>query len=130
MLGALHWGVKRVPLGMLLLASFPSSLCLALIALWTRVRLGNAFIGYMVALAVWMANFVTGFFMGGLLKIHINPLLTLSSYTDRLIAEAQGTVENTPYVDWWWVSKGALVVVSFLIFLSITRRVENLVEAD
>ncbi|MBV9865608.1 MAG: hypothetical protein JO316_09680 [Abitibacteriaceae bacterium] len=130
MLGALHWGVKRLPLGMLLLASIPSALCLALISLWTRLRLGNAFMGYMAALAVWLANLVMTTIETGLGGIVINPLLTMTSYTHRLHAEAAGALETTPFVDWWWVSKIALMVVSAIIFYSVTRRVENLVEAD
>jgi hypothetical protein len=129
MLLLLHFGIKRVPLGMILLAAVPSSICLALVSLWTRVRLGNAFIGYMVALAVWLANLATAG-MAMAFGISINPLLTLTSYTERLQAAAAGALETTAYVDWWWVSKGALLVVSLLIFMSITRRVENLVEGD
>jgi hypothetical protein len=129
MLLTLHFGIERVPLGMLLLACVPSSVCLAVVSLWTRIRFGNAFIGYMVALAAWMANVVTGL-LGSGLGISINPLLTLTSYTERLHAQNAGALETTPYVDWWWVSKVALLVVSGFIFLSITRRVENLVEGD
>jgi hypothetical protein len=130
MLLALHFGIRRVPLGMILLAAIPPSLCLATVSLWTRVRLGNAFIGYTVALAAWLANFFTEGLLGSVLGIHVNPLLTFSSYTDRLNAEAAGAVTTTPYVDWWWVSKAALLVVSVLVFIGITRRVEHLVEGD
>src|SRR6185503_10004502 len=42
---ALHFGIKRIPLGMLLLASIPSAMALAMVSLWTRIRMGNAFIG-------------------------------------------------------------------------------------
>lgn len=129
MLLVMHIGIKRVPLGMIALASIPSSLALALLSLWTRVRLGNAFIGYVVALAVWLSNLVVSL-IGSALGIAVNPLLTLSSYTDRLHADAAGALETTPYVDWWWVSKVALLIVSAIIFISITRRVENLVEGD
>lgn len=128
-LAVLHFGIKRVPLGTIMLASVPSSLCLALVSLWTRIRLGNAFIGYTVALAAWLANVFTGI-ISAVLGISVNPLLTLSSLTDRLRAEAAGAAETTPYVDWWWVPKVALLVVSALIFLSVTRRVEHLVEGD
>ncbi len=130
LLAVLHFGIKRVPLGMLLLASVPSSLCLATVSLWTRVRLGNAFVGYMVAVAAWLANLTAGALQNTPLHISINPLLTLTSYTDRLYAEAAGAVETTPYVDWWWVSKIALALLSLAVFASITRRVEHLVEAD
>lgn len=134
MLAALHFGVKRIPLGMLLLASLPPALCLAMIALWTRIRFGNAFIGYMVALAIWLANFAIFLSLSASplrsFHIQVNPLLTMTSYSDRLFAEADGVLESTPYADWWWVSKIALTVVALLIFLSVTRRVENLVEAD
>jgi hypothetical protein len=129
MLLALHFGAKRLPIGMLLLAAFPSALVLALVSLWTRIRLGNAFIGYMVALGAWLGNTLTT----GLLSIagiSLNPLLTLTSYSDRLKAEMLGAVATTPYVDWWWVSKIALLLVSVCVFLSITRRVELLVEGD
>jgi hypothetical protein len=126
----LHFGIRRVPVGMLMLASVPSALVLALVSLWTRIRLGNAFIGYMVALAAWLANIILGSLERSPLGISINPLLTLTSYTNRVHAAAAGALETTPYVDWWWVSKLALVGISFIIFISITRRVENLVEGD
>ncbi|MFN3647942.1 MAG: hypothetical protein ACK47B_00065 [Armatimonadota bacterium] len=130
MLLALHFGLRRVPLGMILLACIPPSLCLALVSLWTRVRLGNAFIGYVVALAAWLGIFFTEGVLGPVLGIRINPLLTFSSYTDLLNARAAGAEAATPYVDWWWASKVALLVVSAAVFVSITRRVENLVEGD
>ncbi|HEU4753809.1 MAG TPA: hypothetical protein VFU47_11935, partial [Armatimonadota bacterium] len=129
MLLLLHFGIRRIPLGMLLLACIPSSLCLALVSLWTRIRLGNAFMGYMVALAAWVANLIT-VVIGSGLGLSVNPLLTLSSYTDRLQAQSAGALETTPYVDWWWVNKLALLVVSLCLFVSITRRVEHLVEGD
>ncbi len=139
MLAALHFGIRRVPIGMLLLVSIPPSLCLALISLWIRIRLGNAFLGYTVALAVWLFQVVIGG-MSALpgfqynplrnLGVHLNPLFTFSSYADRLAATAAGALETTPYVDWWWVSKIALIMVSFILFISITRRVDNLVEGD
>ena len=127
MLGALYFGVKRFPIGMVLLASVPPAVCLALVSLWTRIRFGNAFIGYTVALAVWLANLVTGT-LGSALGIALNPLLTFTSYTDRLQAGAAGVLETTPYVDWWWVPKIALLLVAAGVFISITRRVENLDE--
>ena len=139
MLAALHLGIRRVPLGTLLLVSIPPSLCLALVSLWVRIRLGNAFIGYTVALAVWLfqvliggTSALPGFQFNPLrnLGVHLNPLLTFSSYTDRVAAAAAGALETTPYVDWWWVSKIALLVVSLGLFASITRRVEQLVEGD
>ena len=130
MLLALHFGVQHLPIGMLLLAATPSALCLALISLWMRLRLGNAFMGYMAALAVWLANLVMSAIESTLGGIVINPLLTMTSYTHRLHAEAAGALETTPFVDWWWVSKVALLIVSAVIFISVTRRVENLVEAD
>jgi hypothetical protein len=130
LLTLLHYGIRRVPLGMLLLAAAPSALCLAVVSLWTRVRLGNAFMGYMTALAAWLADTITSAFERSPIGISINPLLTLSSYSTRLHAAAAGALETTPYVDWWWASKVALLVVSIIIFLSITRRVELLVEAD
>jgi hypothetical protein len=125
-----HFGIKKIPVGMLLLAATPPALCLGVVSLWTRIRLGNAFIGYMVALAVWLANVVLGLLRQLPFPITINPLLTMTSFTDRLHAEAAGTLLTTPYVDWWWVSKIALVVVAGGIFAGITRRVENLVEGD
>ena len=125
----LHFGIQRVPLRMLMVAAVPSAVCLALVSLWTRIRFGNAFIGYMVALAAWLANLITSI-LGSQLGISINPLLTLTGYTERLHAQAAGALETTPYVDWWWVNKLALLVVSACIFISITRRVENLVEGD
>ena len=129
-LGAMHLGIRRVPLGTLLLASVPSTLALALVSVWTRVRLGNAFMGYLVAVAVWVANWVAGDLERSPLHLSVNPFLTMTSYTHRLHATAAGTLETTPYVDWWWVPKLALLAVSALVFFSITRRVENLVEAD
>jgi hypothetical protein len=129
-LAALHWGVRRIPLGMILLAAAPSSLCVAMISLWTRIRLGNVFIGYVVALALWLGNCIALGLQRSPLVISVNPLLTFTSYTERLHAAAAGALETTPYVDWWWVSKIALVLVSLAVFVSITRRVEHLVEAD
>lgn len=131
----IHFGIRKIPVGMLLLAAIPPSLCLGVLSLWTRIRLGNAFIGYMVALSVWLANVMIDLVRGSLVAragfvLTINPLFTLTSYGDRLRAEATGTLLTTPYVDWWWVSKGALLVVAAFIFLGITRRVENLVEGD
>jgi hypothetical protein len=126
---ALHFGVERVPIGMVALAGVPSALCLAMIALWARVRLGNLFGGHIVALAAWTANLITGE-LGRAVGISINPLLTVGSYTDYLQASSLGRLESTPYVDWWWVSKLALLVVSGVIFFSITRRVEKLVEGE
>lgn len=128
-LAAVHFGIRKVPFGMLMAASIPSALCLALISLWVRVRLGNAFIGHTIALAVWLFNVFTGALLPRL-GISFNPLFTLNSYSDRLHASAAGALETTPYVDWWWVNKLALVVVSAFIFASITRRVELLVEGD
>jgi hypothetical protein len=127
---ALHFGIKHLPLGMLMLASVPSAMALAMVSLWTRIRMGNAFIGYTVALAVWLANVFTGDLMGRLLGIPVNPFLTLTSYTDVLHAQAAGSLETTPYVDWWWVPKIALLVVSGCLFFAVTRRVEQLVEGD
>ena len=126
---ALHFGIKRLPLGMLLLASLPTALTLALISLWTRVRFGNVFIGYVVAVAVWVANVITALLVAGL-GVQLNPLLNLSSYSDRLAAVEADALQTTPYVDWWWVSKIALLLVSALVFWSVTRRVEHLVEGD
>lgn len=128
-LAAVHFGIRPLPFGMLMLASVPSALCLALISLWVRVRLGNAFIGHTVALAVWLFNVFTGALLPRL-GIVFNPLFTLNSYSDRLHAAAAGALETTPYVDWWWVNKLALLAVSACIFTSITRRVEHLVEGD
>lgn len=127
---ALNFGVRRLPIGMLLLAATPSALCLALISLWMRLRLGNAFMGYMAALAVWLVNLVMSVIESTLGGIVINPLLTMTSYTHRLHAAAAGALDTTPFVDWWWVSKLALLAISAIIFMSVTRRVENLVEAD
>ena len=127
---ALHFGIKRLPIGMLMLASIPSSLALAMVSLWTRIRMGNAFIGYTVALAVWLGNLFTGELMGRLVGIPVNPLLTLTSYSDVMNAEAAASLETTPYVDWWWASKIALLVVSACLMFSVTRRVEQLVEGD
>ena len=128
-LGVMWVGIKHFPIGMVLLATVPSCLILAVISLWTRIRLGNAFMGYMVALAAWASNIITGI-VGSQLGINVNPLLTLTSYGDRLQAELGGVVDTTPYADWWWVPKIALVVASVAVFMSITRRVENLVEGD
>ena len=111
------------------MSSLPSCLILAVISLWTRIRLGNAFMGYMVALAAWASNIITGI-VGSQLGINVNPLLSLTSYGDRLQAELGGVVDTTPYADWWWVPKIALVLASLAVFVSITRRVENLVEGD
>lgn len=129
MLVTLHYGIRHVPVGMLMVASAPSALCLALVSLWTRVRLGNAFVGYIVALGAWMVNFVVSL-VASTTGIALNPLLTLSSFSERMHAQAAGSLETAPYVDWWWVSKIALLLVSAVLFTSITRRVENLVEAD
>jgi hypothetical protein len=128
-LGALHLGIKHLPLGMLLLAGLPTSITLAVLSLWTRVRFGNVFIGYVVAVAVWVGNVITSLLVAGL-GVQLNPLLNLSSYTDRLVATEAGALQTTPYVDWWWVSKVALLLVSGVVFWSITRRVEHLVEGD
>jgi hypothetical protein len=125
----LHVGIRHQPLGMLLLAATPSAVCMALVSLWTRIRLGNAFVGYVVAVAVWLTTEVLALISQNV-GVPVNPLLTLSSYTARLQASAAGAVETTPYVDWWWASKVALLVVSVAIFASITRRVELLIEAD
>lgn len=126
---ALHFGIKKLPLGMLLLASIPTALVMALVSLWTRIRFGNVFIGYMVALAVWVANVIMALMVAAL-GIQVNPLLNLNSYTDRLAAADAGALQTTPYVDWWWVSKLALLVVASVVFWSVTRRVEHLVEGD
>lgn len=126
---ALHFGIKHIPIGMLMLASVPSAVCLASLALWVRLRLGNAFIGHMVAMAVWLGNIFTGT-LGSRFGISFNPLLTLTGYSDRIHADAAGALETTPYVDWWWVNKLALVVVAGCVLLAVTRRVENLVEGD
>lgn len=128
-LGALHFGIKHLPLGMLLLAGVPTALTLALVSLWTRVRFGNVFIGYVVAVAVWVGNVITSLLVAAL-GVQLNPLLNLSSYTDRLNAIEADALLTTPYVDWWWVSKLALLVVSAVVFWSVTRRVEHLVEGD
>lgn len=130
MLCAINWGIKRIPLGMLLVSALSPALCLAVISLWTRLRLGNAFMGYMVAIAVWLGNVIISAIESGIGGIMVNPLLTMTSYTARIRADAAGALETTPFVDWWWVSKVALLVVSAFIFWSITRRVEQLVEAD
>jgi hypothetical protein len=128
-LTTIHFGIKQVPLGMLLMASVPTAFTLALVSLWTRVRFGNVFIGYVVAVAVWVANVLPALMVAAL-GVQINPLLNLNSYTDRLVAIDAGTLQSTPYVDWWWVSKLALCVVSGLVFWSVTKRVEHLVEGD
>jgi hypothetical protein len=128
-LGMFWLGIKHFPYWMVLFSAIPSCLVLALVSLWTRVRLGNSFIGYMVALTAWATNVITGI-VGSQFGINLNPLLTLTSYGDRLQAERAGVVDTTPYADWWWVPKVALLVVSLVIFVSITRRVENLVEGD
>lgn len=128
-LGLLWVGVKHFPIGWTLLSAIPSCLVLAMISLWTRIRLGNAFMGYLAALAAWAANVITGI-IGSQLGINVNPLLTLTSYGDRLAAELGGVVSTTPYADWWWVPKIALLVAALVIFIGITRRVENLVEGD
>lgn len=128
-LGAIHFGIRRLPLGMLLLAALPTALALALVSLWTRVRFGNVFIGYVVAVAVWVANVITALMVAAL-GVQLNPLLNLNSYTDRLTAIETDALLTTPYVDWWWVSKLALLLVAGVIFWSVTRRVEHLVEGD
>ncbi|MGV3720732.1 MAG: hypothetical protein ACO1SX_07455, partial [Actinomycetota bacterium] len=128
-LSAIHFGIKRLPLGMLLLASAPTAVTLALISLWTRVRFGNVFIGYVVAVAVWVANVITALLVAAL-GVQVNPLLNLSSYTDRLAGIEADALLTTPYVDWWWVSKLALLTVSAIVFWSVTRRIEHLVEGD
>lgn len=128
-LAALHFGIKHLPLGMLLLAALPTAITLALVSLWTRVRFGNVFIGYVVAVAVWVGNIITSLLVAAL-GIQLNPLFNLSSYTDRLTATEAGALQTTPYVDWWWVSKLALLLVSGAVFWSVTRRVEHLVEGD
>jgi hypothetical protein len=93
------------------------------------VRFGNVFIGYVVAVAVWVANVVMAILVAAL-GVQVNPLLNLSSYTDRLVAIDSDVLLTTPYVDWWWVSKIALLVVSTIVFWSVTRRIEHLVEGD
>lgn len=128
-LGVLHFGIQPLPVGKLLLAAVPTALVLAVVSLWTRVRFGNVFIGYMVAMAVWVANLLTALMVAAL-GVQVNPLLNLNSYTDRLMAIEAGTLQTTPYVDWWWVSKMALLVVAAGVFWSVTRRVEHLVEGD
>ena len=118
------------PVGMLLLAATPSALVVALISLWARIRLGNQFIGYVVTAAVWIANVTALLLEHTPLPITLNPLLELASYSRRLHAIEAGVLDTSPYVDWWWVSKVALLIVSFGIFVSVTRRVEQLVEGD
>jgi len=125
-----HFFLAYLPVGMLLLAAIPPALCMGLIALWLRVRLGNAFIGYVAAIAIWIVNLIIGASQSGSSGFDINPLFNPNSYTQRITAAANNTLDSTPYVDWWWVSKIALMIVAALIFWSITRRVENLVEAD
>jgi len=129
LLGALYLGIRVFPLGMVLLAAVPPCTALAVVSLWTRVRLGNAFIGYVVAVGAWVANTLTGQ-MARTTGIALNPLLTFSSYTDRLQAISAGELDTTPYVDWWWVSKIALVLTAALVFWSLTRRIEHLTEGD
>lgn len=129
MLTLIHAGIARIPLVWLMLASVPSSLCVTMVALWTRIRFGNAFIGHIMAVALWIFNGFTGDLLARV-GITFNPLFTLNSYSDRLHAAAAGALETTPYVDWWWVNKLALIAVSACIFMSVTRRVEQLVEGD
>jgi hypothetical protein len=129
LLAALHFGIRRVPVGMILLATAPPSLCLAAVSLWTRIRFGNAFIGYVVALAVWVSNTMAAE-LNRNLGISLNPLLTFTAYTDRLQAMAAGALATTPYVDWWWINKLALLAVAAGVFFSITRRVDRLTEGD
>ncbi len=139
MLLVLYLGVRKFDLGIALLVSLPSSICLAVVSLWTRIRLGNAFVGYTAALALWLGNMVVGgtsalpgFQFNPLRNfgVHFNPLFTFSSYTDRVAAMEAGALETTPYVDWWWVSKLALLVFSAFVFVSITRRVERHAEME
>lgn len=129
MLLAFHFGIKRLPLGMLFLASVPSTMFLALVSLWTRIRLGNAFVGYLVALGAWLTTTVLQA-ISVAMNVPINPLFTLTAYSERLHAVNAGALDTTAYVDWWWVSKIALVLLSALLLLSISRRVEHLVEGD
>ena len=129
LLGTLYLGVRSFPLGMILLSATPPAICLATVSLWTRVRLGNAFIGYVVAVAAWVMNTLTGQ-MARTTGIALNPLLTFSSYTDRLQAIAAGALDTTPYVDWWWASKLALMAAAGCVFWSLTRRIEHLTEGD
>ena len=124
-----HFGIRHLPLGLLLLASIPSALCMSLMSLWTRIRLGNAFGGYLVVLGVWVANWFLGL-VEMAFGVPVNPLFSFNSFTARMHALNAGALDTTPYVDWWWASKIALLVVSAAILFSITRRVENLVEGD
>jgi hypothetical protein len=125
-----HFFLKPLPVGMLLLVAIPPALCTGLISLWLRIRLGNAFIGYVAAIVFWLINLVVGMTQSGPAGLDLNPLFNPNSYTQRLQAIAASAVESTPYVDWWWVNKLALVLLSVVIYWSITRRVEQLVEAD
>lgn len=129
-LAVLHFGVKRVPLGWLLLSAVSPALALGTVSLWARIRFGNAFLGYVVALAIWVANVMVSLLQQLPFTISINPLLTMSSFTERLQAEARDALLSTPYADWWWVSKVALLVVALAVFAGTTRRVEHLVEGD
>jgi hypothetical protein len=128
MLLIVHFNLLRLPVGILLLSAFPPACCMGVISLWIRVRLGNAFMGYLAAIAMWVGSIVMSTVEQE--GMSVNPLFSFTSYTNLVKATASRTLESTPYVDWWWVSKIALVIVSVVIFWSITRRVEQLVEAD
>lgn len=128
-LSVLHFALRPFPLKMVLLASVPGCVVMAAVSLWIRVRLGGVFIGYLAALAVWLANVFAGA-VGTTLGIHVNPLLSFSSYTDYLNAAGQGKVAVTPYADWWWVSKVALCVAGAAVFAGMQARLEHLVEGD
>lgn len=129
-LAALHFGLRRIPVGILLVAALPSAAILAMVALWVRVRLGNAFMGYVVALGIWLGTTSVTGLLYALTGVQINPLFTLTSYTDRLHALGAGALETTPYVDWWWVNKLVLLLATGCVMLSVVRRVEHLVEPD
>lgn len=129
-LAALHFGLRRIPVGMLLLAALPSAAILAMVALWIRVRLGNAFMAYVVVLGIWLGTTYIPLTLFALTGVQVNPLLTLTSYTDRLHALGAGALETTPYVDWWWVNKLVLLLAAGGVMLSVIRRVEHLVEPD
>lgn len=129
LLAVMHFGIRPIPMGTLLLAAIPPSFCTAALSLWTRVRFGNAFMGYTVALTIWMANLLTSV-MGSTLGISVNPLLTFSSYTDWLQAVAIGEEAVTPYVDWWWAPKIALMAAGSGLFVLAARRVEHRAEGE
>jgi hypothetical protein len=129
----IHFTALRLPIGRLLLVTLPGALLLGMVALWVRLSLGSALMGYLSIVGIWILGQILQALQGGPGNpsgINVNPLFNLSSYADFLEAEARHAVATTPYVDWWWVNKAALVMAAAAVFWIVTRRVETQAENE